>query len=162
MKTWLQWIITIISPVISVATFYMKVASERKSDEEARKQEREAEYASLRKAIKDGLAEVNSTVLEDRKEFQRQINELNEKHNKEIYEIRLEFEKQYQGIFEKVDERRRKDTAALHKRIDEFEGGFASEVMERIGKLEGTVTARIEGMQSTLDLIQRHFIENGR
>ena len=126
---WLTAIFSILSPVISVLTFYLKIKGQRQKEND-----------ELKKSISDGLKAVDRNITQVQKELTQEITEMHQQHDKDIAALRLEFEKQYQEIFERVDERRRKDTKDLHTRIDEFQSGFASEVMERIGKLEGSIS----------------------
>lgn len=161
MPSWLTTIFSILSPIVSVLTFYLKIKSQREKDETERKKLRAKEMDEIRGSISSGLTEVNNTIDAMQREFAKQIYEMDAKHEKDISALRLEFEKQYQEIFERVDERRRKDTKDLHDRIDEFQGGFASDVMERIGKLEGSVTSKIESVENIMTIIQTHLIENG-
>lgn len=158
---WLTAIFSILSPVISVLTFYLKIKNQRIKDEKERKELRQRENDDLKKSITDGLTAVDKNIAQVQKEFAQELAKMHTQHDKDIANLRLEFEKQYQLIFEKVDERRRKDTKDLHTRIDEFQSGFASDVMERIGKLEGSVTSKIESLENIMSIIQTHLIENG-
>lgn len=159
MPVWLTTIFSILSPIVSVLTFYLKVKSTREKDEAERKKARAAENEALKSSITSGLKEVNETIDRIQKETTKQMTEIASRHDKDIAALRLEFEKQYQLIFERVDERRRKDTKDLHNRIDEFQGGFASDVVERIGKLEGSLTAELKNCTNFMELIQRSLLE---
>lgn len=147
---WLTAIFSILSPVISVLTFYLKIKGQRQKEND-----------ELKKSISDGLKAVDRNITQVQKELTQEITEMHQLHDKDIAALRLEFEKQYQEIFERVDERRRKDTKDLHTRIDEFQSGFASEVMERIGKLEGSITGKIASVENIMTIIQTHLIEKG-
>lgn len=147
---WLTAIFSILSPVISVLTFYLKIKGQRQKEND-----------ELKKSISDGLKAVDRNITQVQKELTQEITEMHQQHDKDIAALRLEFEKQYQEIFERVDERRRKDTKDLHTRIDEFQSGFASEVMERIGKLEGSITGKIASVENIMTIIQTHLIEKG-
>ena len=113
------------------------------------------------KARKKEIAGIQESISSIQKEFTKSISDQNRQQEKAIADLRLEFQRQYQAMYEKVDERRRKDVQDLHCRMDDFQGEFATSVIDRIGKLEGSVTSKMESMQNTLSLIQRHFIENG-
>ena len=147
---WLTAIFSILSPVISVLTFYLKIKGQRQKEND-----------ELKKSISDGLKAVDRNITQVQKELTQEITEMHQLHDKDIAALRLEFEKQYQEIFERIDERRRKDTTDLHTRIDEFQSGFASEVMERIGKLEGSITGKIASVENIMTIIQTHLIEKG-
>ncbi|MBR2135646.1 MAG: hypothetical protein IJ855_05445 [Bacteroidales bacterium] len=147
---WLTAIFSILSPVISVLTFYLKIKGQRQKEND-----------ELKKSISDGLKAVDRNITQVQKELTQEITEMHQLHDKDIAALRLEFEKQYQEIFERIDERRRKDTKDLHTRIDEFQSGFASEVMERIGKLEGSITGKIASVENIMTIIQTHLIEKG-
>lgn len=147
---WLTAIFSILSPVISVLTFYLKIKGQRQKEND-----------ELKKSISDGLKVVDRNITQVQKELTQEITEMHLQHDKDIAALRLEFEKQYQEIFERIDERRRKDTKDLHTRIDEFQSGFASEVMERIGKLEGSITGKIASVENIMTIIQTHLIEKG-
>ena len=131
MPVWLTTAFSILSPIISVLTFYLKVKNTREKDEAERKKARTAETAALKSSITDGLKEVNGSLDRIQKETAKQMGEIASRHDKDIAALRLEFEKQYQQIFERVDERRRKDTKDLHNRIDEFQSGFACRRKDR-------------------------------
>ncbi len=161
LPNWLTALFSILSPVLSVLTFYLKVKSERVKDEKERKELRLKETGDIKRSISVGFEKVDQTIADLQKDFSQKLYELHTTHEKDVSDLRLEFEKQYQLIFEKVDERRRKDTKDLHNRIDEFQSGFASDVMERIGKLEGSVTSKIESVENIMNIIQAHLIENG-
>ena len=147
---WLTAIFSILSPVISVLTFYLKIKGQRQKEND-----------ELKKSISDGLKVVDRNITQVQKELTQEITAMHLQHDKDIAALRLEFEKQYQEIFERIDERRRKDTKDLHTRIDEFQSGFASEVMERIGKLEGSITGKIASVENIMTIIQTHLIEKG-
>lgn len=147
---WLTAIFSILSPVISVLTFYLKIKGQRQKEND-----------ELKKSISDGLKVVDRNITQVQKELTQEISAMHLQHDKDIAALRLEFEKQYQEIFERIDERRRKDTKDLHTRIDEFQSGFASEVMERIGKLEGSITGKIASVENIMTIIQTHLIEKG-
>ena len=138
MPVWLTTAFSILSPIISVLTFYLKVKNTREKDEAERKKARTAETAALKSSITDGLKEVNGSLDRIQKETAKQMAEIASRHDKDIAALRLEFEKQYQQIFERVDERRRKDTKDLHNRIDEFQSGLTQELYE----LHGTDPAK--------------------
>lgn len=159
MPVWLTTIFSILSPIVSVLTFYLKVKSTREKDEAERKKARTAETAALKASIDDGLKEVNGAIDRIQRETAKQMSEIAAQHNSDISELRLEFERKCQQIFERVDERRRKDTKDLHTRIDEFQSGFASDVVERIGKLEGSLTAELKNCTNFMELIQRSLLE---
>lgn len=150
MPEWMKTLFSILSPVVAVATFYWRISSQRKADEKKRQESHSAE-----------MKELTSTLKSIQDEFSKAISQLTLQHNKDISNVKLDFEKRYQGIFEKVSAMSLKSTKDLQSRIDAFETNFISNVMDRIGKMEGAFGAKMDVLQNTLELMQRHFIENG-
>lgn len=134
MREWLPTIISVLSVLISFAAFYWRV----KIYNEELQEKQTASQSEFIKKVTEQLAEIRRV------------------HDKEMACMRLEMQKRYSELYNQIDERRRKDIAALHERVNNLEVTYLSTVGDRLGKIEG----KMDSMNDTLTLIQRHFIEN--
>ena len=141
-------IITISSFVITVLTFYFKQKRDREADAERQRKAREKEMVGIKTAVSEFQEAIDNRVAD-----------LQMKHEKDMAALREDMIRRDQETFDKIDLKRRDDMKRVYDRLDSFEKKYASEVMERIGKLEGTFTSRLEGLDKRLDMIQSLFTE---
>lgn len=141
-------IITISSFVITVLTFYFK-----------QKRDREADADRQRKARAEEMTGIKTAFSEFQDAIDKRLDDLQMKHEKDMAALREDMIRRDQETFDKIDLKRREDMKRVYDRLDSFEKKYASEVMERIGKLEGTFTSRLEGLDKRLDMIQSLFTE---
>lgn len=162
MPIWAQ-IITWLSSgsFLSAISLFWKMRSDIKKEREDTRNKHQAEL----NAINDRCVNINKTVTESLNCIQKQLDtcipELKHAQDKGIANLKLEFEKRIQGVVNEQDAKRAKDIQVVNQRIDSFETKYANDVMERLGKLEGTLNAKFGSIENTLQLVQRHFIENG-
>lgn len=134
MREWLGIIISVLSVLIAFGTFYWRVRVDNRQQQEKQ-----------------------STI---QAEFIKSVNEriavLQKAHDSEIAQLRLDLQSRLEDLHGKVDERRRKDVQDLHNRVNALETTYLASVGDRLGKIEG----KMDSMNNTLMLIQRHFIEN--
>ena len=139
--------IMILSFAITVATFYIKQKRDKKSDDERQK-----------KARADEMTNIKSAFSEFNKEVDSRLDALQMKHEKDIANLREDMIKRDQSCYDRIDEKRREEMQRVHKRLDDFEKQYASEVMARIGKLEGTVSAKMDNLEKALNILQTHLM----
>lgn len=134
MREWLGIIISVLSVLLAFGTFYWRVRVDNRQQQE------------------------KQTALQA--EFSKGVNEriavLQKAHDSEIAQLRLDLQSRLEDLHGKVDERRRKDVQDLHNRVNALETTYLASVGDRLGKIEG----KMDSMNNTLMLIQRHFIEN--
>lgn len=135
--------IMILSFVITAATFYLKQRKDKKAEEE-----------SHRKARADEMANIKTAFSEFQKGIDARLDALQLKHENDIAVLREAMISRDQEIYDKMDLKRRDEMKRVYERLDTFEKQYASEVMARIGKLEGTVSAKMDNLERALDLLQ--------
>ena len=139
--------ITILSFIITVATFYIKQKRDKKADEEKQKKVRADEMAAIKTAF-----------IEFQKNIDSRLDSLNLKHEKDISALREEMISRDQGLYDKMDRKRSEEMKRVHERLDTFEKQYAAEVMERIGAVEATVSAKMESIEKTLAVLQNSLM----
>lgn len=139
--------ITILSFIITVATFYIKQKRDKKADEEKQK-----------KARADEMAAIKTAFIEFQKNIDSRLDSLNLKHEKDISALREEMISRDQGLYDKMDRKRSEEMKRVHERLDTFEKQYAAEVMERIGAVEATVSAKMESIEKTLAVLQNSLM----
>ncbi len=153
MPLWLQIILNVSSALVAVLTLYWRMSTQAKADKKKQEEERAKEAKETREAstkqareLKEAIDNFSDILADQNREYERRFSQLQLDTKEELHRLQKD-----------IDERRRSDIKDLHNRVDSIEGEFSSKVMEKIGKLDSS----IEAMQNTLELIQRHFIENG-
>ena len=139
--------ITILSFIITSVTFYLKLRKDKKAEDEKQK-----------KARADEMTNIKSAFSEFNKEVDSRLDALQMKHEKDIATLREDMIKRDQSCYDRIDEKRREEMQRVHNRLDDFEKQYASEVMARIGKLEGTVSAKIDNLEKALNILQTHLM----
>jgi uncharacterized protein YicC (UPF0701 family) len=134
MREWLGIIISVLSVLIAFGTFYWRVRVDNRQQQE----KQTAIQADFIKSVNERIAVLQKA------------------HDSEIAQLRLDLQSRLEDLHGKVDERRRKDVQDLHNRVNALETTYLASVGDRLGKIEG----KMDSMNNTLMLIQRHFIEN--
>ena len=134
MREWLGIIISVLSVLIAFGTFYWRVRVDNRQHQE----KQTAIQADFIKSVNERIAVLQKA------------------HDSEIAQLRLDLQSRLEDLHGKVDERRRKDVQDLHNRVNALETTYLASVGDRLGKIEG----KMDSMNNTLMLIQRHFIEN--
>lgn len=134
MREWLGIIISVLSVLLAFGTFYWRVRVDNRQQQE----KQTALQAEFMKSVTERIAAIQKA------------------HDSEIAQLRLELQTRLEDLHGKVDERRRKDVQDLHNRVNALETTYLASVGDRLGKIEG----KMDSMNNTLMLIQRHFIEN--
>lgn len=134
MREWLGIIISVLSVLIAFGTFYWRVRVDNRQQQE----KQTAIQADFIKSVNERIAVLQKA------------------HDSEIAQLRLDLQSRLEELHGKVDERRRKDVQDLHNRVNALETTYLASVGDRLGKIEG----KMDSMNNTLMLIQRHFIEN--
>lgn len=127
-------IISVLSVLLAFGTFYWRVRVDNRQQQE----KQTALQAEFMKSVTERIAAIQKA------------------HDSEIAQLRLELQTRLEDLHGKVDERRRKDVQDLHNRVNALETTYLASVGDRLGKIEG----KMDSMNNTLMLIQRHFIEN--
>ena len=127
-------IISVLSVLIAFGTFYWRVRVDNRQQQE----KQTALQAEFMKSVTERIAAIQKA------------------HDSEIAQLRLDLQSRLEDLHGKVDERRRKDVQDLHNRVNALETTYLASVGDRLGKIEG----KMDSMNNTLMLIQRHFIEN--
>lgn len=134
MREWLGIIISVLSVLLAFGTFYWRVRVDNRQQQE----KQTALQTEFMKSVTERIAAIQKA------------------HDSEIAQLRLELQTRLEDLHSKVDERRRKDVQDLHNRVNALETTYLASVGDRLGKIEG----KMDSMNNTLMLIQRHFIEN--
>jgi len=134
MRDWLGIIISVLSVLLAFGTFYWRVRVDNRQQQE----KQTALQAEFMKSVTERIAAIQKA------------------HDSEIAQLRLDLQSRLEDLHGKVDERRRKDVQDLHNRVNALETTYLASVGDRLGKIEG----KMDSMNNTLMLIQRHFIEN--
>jgi uncharacterized protein YicC (UPF0701 family) len=134
MREWLGIIISVLSVLLAFGTFYWRVRVDNRQQQE----KQTALQAEFMKSVTERIAAIQKA------------------HDSEIAQLRLDLQSRLEDLHGKVDERRRKDVQDLHNRVNALETTYLASVGDRLGKIEG----KMDSMNNTLMLIQRHFIEN--
>nr|WP_321294566.1 hypothetical protein [uncultured Sphaerochaeta sp.] len=134
MREWLGIIISVLSVLLAFGTFYWRVRVDNRQQQE----KQTALQAEFSKSVNERIAAMQKA------------------HDSEIAQLRLDLQSRLEDLHGKVDERRRKDVQDLHNRVNALETTYLASVGDRLGKIEG----KMDSMNNTLMLIQRHFIEN--
>jgi uncharacterized protein YicC (UPF0701 family) len=134
MREWLGIIISVLSVLIAFGTFYWRVRVDNRQQQE----KQTAIQADFIKSVNERIAVLQKA------------------YDSEIAQLRLDLQSRLEDLHGKVDERRRKDVQDLHNRVNALETTYLASVGDRLGKIEG----KMDSMNNTLMLIQRHFIEN--
>ena len=134
MREWLGIIISVLSVLIAFGTFYWRVRVDNRQQQE----KQTAIQADFIKSVNERIAVLQKA------------------HDSEIAQLRLDLQSRLEDLHGKVDERRRKDVQDLHNRVNALETTYLASVGDRLGKIEG----KMDSMNNTLMLIQRHVIEN--
>ncbi|MBO4393764.1 MAG: hypothetical protein J5800_05420 [Spirochaetales bacterium] len=160
MKNWMNIVTTIVGWIVSVVTILWKISRDKKADAENRRKEEE----ERNKTFKEFIEQLSKQNAENYASIQKQLDKalpaLQHTFESSIQELKLEFEKRLQEIVKEQDDKRIHDNGEIDKRIQSLEQKFATEVMASLGRLEGVVSAKFETFENTLNLLQRHFIEN--
>lgn len=127
-------IISVLSVLLAFGTFYWRVRVDNRQQQE----KQTALQTEFMKSVTERIAAIQKA------------------HDSEIAQLRLELQTRLEDLHSKVDERRRKDVQDLHNRVNALETTYLASVGDRLGKIEG----KMDSMNNTLMLIQRHFIEN--
>lgn len=162
MPTWAQ-IITWLSggSFLSAISLFWKMRSDIKKEREDTKKKHQAELDAINNRCENINKNVSDTLNSIQNRLDVCIPELQHTQEKNISNLKLEFEKRIGEVVKEQDSKRVKDIQAVNQRIDSVESKYANDVMERLGKLEGTLNAKLGSIENTLQLVQRHFIENG-
>lgn len=158
--SWMNIITTVLGWVVSVATILWKISRDKKADAEQRKKEEEERSKAFKELI-DQLSESNKNNFAT---IQRQLDQtlpaLKHTFETSVQELKIEFEKRLQEMVKEEAAKRENSINEVNRRIHGLEQKFAVEVMESLGRLQGTVNAKFETIENTLNLVQRHFMEN--
>ena len=158
MPVWLSVITTATSSIVSVVTLYLKIRADMRSAEEARGRELSDSLSSINASVKALSENLSSRITA----AERGIDALTARHDHDIQDLRLESEKRCQDIYGKSEERRAESVKELQAKIDEMEATYGKDTIERISKLEGTVTAKLDTIESSLRIVQSYIMDGKR
>lgn len=130
MPIWLTILSQIMAMVISVGSFYLKIRSDQKAARMNQQERLETHFKELEESIGQKL-----------KNFETE-------HNMEVKSLRTEIKG--------AEERAESKDKLTNEKIERLQSKFITEISGRLGRLEGSVNS----IGETLNLIQRHFIEN--
>ena len=139
--------ITILSFIITAVTFYLKLRKDKKAEEERQK-----------KARADEMAAIKVAFVDFQKGIDARLDTLEMKHQKDISDLRETMISRDQELYDKMDRKRSEEMKRVHERLDTFEKQYAAEVMERIGAVEATVSAKMESIEKTLAVLQNSLM----
>lgn len=155
MPSWVTYMISIISCFIGVATFYLKIRNDMKSEkikeEEARKEEIDAitkSISTLRDNL-DGRLDSQDAIIAS----------LKSNHGQDMKGMELLVEKKCHEKMEELDRRRSAANQRLYDKLDNFEKTYGSQTIEKISRLEGLINGKLDTIEKTINVIQASVIE---
>lgn len=155
MPVWLSIITTATSSIVSVITLYLKIRSDMKAAEGARRETLSKELSSINSSLRAISDSLSSRITA----AERSIDALNARHDHDIQGLRLETERLCQEMYVKGEEKRTESVKDFQAKIDEMEATYGKDTIERISKLEGTVTAKLDTIESSLWIVQSYIMD---
>lgn len=155
MSVTITQIVSVVSCLVGVLTFYLKVRSDMRNERAAEQKRRETEIAMLQKT----LDEFSDTIEQKLAAEEKEIANLKAEHEKDMQAFELKMEQKVSAAYNKADEKRSESVKKLYARIEEVETNYGTKTIERISKLEGTMGAKLDSMEETLNRLQNYIMD---